>query len=282
MTEALVNSLLFKPPKARPYQFPTRKIGLVTRNGERITATYIKARGANVSILYSHGNAEDLNTAYSWMRRISRELNVNVMGYDYTGYGLSTGKPSEQNCYADIEAVFEHLRNERELSSHQIVLYGRSLGSGPSCYLAAKTAGENESVGGLILHSPFTSVYRVVMNLGFTVVGDKFSNIDQMKKVICPVLICHGKDDHVVPFSHGVSLQEAVKVKAAPCFMENVGHNDHGPAAEACLLQSANRYLDYHILARRLWMKPVSLKRFHSAPTQRKRRREFLIPRCEV
>jgi len=91
MTEALVNSLLFKPPKSRPYHFPSRKIRLKTRNDEQITATLIKSRGANVTVLYSHGNAEDLNTAYSWMRRISRELNVNVVGYDYSGYGLSTG-----------------------------------------------------------------------------------------------------------------------------------------------------------------------------------------------
>lgn len=52
----------------------------------------IRARSANVTFLYSHGNAEDLNSSYSWMRRLSRELNVNVIGYDYTGYGLSTGK----------------------------------------------------------------------------------------------------------------------------------------------------------------------------------------------
>jgi len=194
-----------------------------------------------------------------------------------------TGVPSEQNCYADIEEVYKFLRKDRGLFPHQIVLYGRSLGSGPSCYLAAKTAEEGASVGGLILHSPFTSVYRVVLNLGFTMVGDKFSNIDQIKKVDCPVFICHGKSDHVVPFSHGAMLQKAAKTKAEPCFMENVGHNDHGSVAEAYLLKSANRYLDYHILARRLWMKPSPLKRFISAPQMRRpRRRELLLPRCEV
>ena len=45
-----------------------------------------------MTLLYSHGNAEDLNISYGWMRRLSRALNVNVLGYDYTGYGISTGK----------------------------------------------------------------------------------------------------------------------------------------------------------------------------------------------
>lgn len=91
MVESIVNSLLFKPPMIRPYDFPSRMIHLTTKHREQITATMIRARSANVTLLYSHGNAEDLNSSYSWMRRLSRELNVNVVGYDYTGYGLSTG-----------------------------------------------------------------------------------------------------------------------------------------------------------------------------------------------
>ena len=93
----MVNQLLFKPPPIRPYDFPSRLIHLATNHREQITATYIKCRGANVTLLYSHGNAEDLNSSYSWMRCLSRELNVNVCGYDYTGYGLSTGKKRLQS-----------------------------------------------------------------------------------------------------------------------------------------------------------------------------------------
>ena len=105
---------------------------------------------------------------------------------------LATGTPSEDNCYADIEAAFNYLVKEKGISPHQIVLYGRSVGSGPSCWLARKTALNGNSVGGLILHSPFASVYRVVLNFGFTVIGDKFPNIDNIKDVSCPVFICHG------------------------------------------------------------------------------------------
>jgi pimeloyl-ACP methyl ester carboxylesterase len=192
-----------------------------------------------------------------------------------------TGTPSEENCYADIEAVYSCLVKDRGISPHQIVLYGRSVGSGPSCWLAAKTARDGNSVGGLVLHSPFTSVYRVVLNLGFTMVGDKFPNIDNIKQVTCPVMICHGREDGVVPFWHGVQLHSAVpaELQAKPFWMEDVGHNDHGPVAEAALMRNLNRYLDYHILARRLWEKLP--QRRLSSPT-RVKRRPAGVPRCEV
>ena len=59
-------------------------------------------------------------------------------------------------------------------------------------------------------------------------VGDKFPNIDTIQKTTCPVMICHGRDDEVVPFEHGMALYEACPNKTEPCWMEDVGHNDHG------------------------------------------------------
>jgi abhydrolase domain-containing protein 17 len=201
---------------------------------------------------------------------------------------IKTGTPSEDNCYADIEAVFDYLVKDKKLSPHQIVLYGRSVGSGPSCWLARKSARDGASVGGLMLHSPFTSVYRVVLNFGFTMVGDKFPNIDNIKNVACPVIVCHGRDDEIVPFCHGVMLHNAVPVEfqAKPLWMERVGHNDHGPEAEAELMASLNRYLDYHILARRLYLKAQpsasSASSRLKSPRRVKRRQVVMVPRREV
>jgi hypothetical protein len=93
------------------------------------------------------------------------------------------GEPSEENCYADIEAAFDHLINFRKLDSRQIIIYGRSVGSGPATYLAERCAKSHIEVGGLILECPFKSVLRVVADVGFTVMGDKFPNIDRMPQV---------------------------------------------------------------------------------------------------
>lgn len=169
-----ISSLLFQPPPPT-YLHPSRHFWLNTSTGSRIPAFYIERPNAQVTILFSHGNAEDLGMIYDWFNDLARVLRVNIMAYDYTGYGKSNGVPNEDSCYADIEAAFQYLLEIRRLQPEQIVLYGRSLGSGPSCYLAQKTAREGNSVGGLILQSPLLSAYRVALDFRFTMIGDRVS-----------------------------------------------------------------------------------------------------------
>ena len=163
----MISSLLFQPPTPT-YLHPSRHFWLNTETGGRIPAFFIERPNANVTILFSHGNAEDLGMIYDWFNDLARVLRVNIMAYDYTGYGKSQGTPCEQSCYADIEAAYRYLLTVRRYQPEQIVLYGRSLGSGPSCYLAAKTAREGRSVAGVILQSPLLSAYRVAFNFRFT------------------------------------------------------------------------------------------------------------------
>ena len=169
-----ISSLLFQPPPPT-YLHPSRHFWLNTSLGSRIPAFFIERPNAEVTILFSHGNAEDLGMIYDWFNDLSRVLRVNIMAYDYTGYGKSNGAPSEENCYADIESAYQYLLDVRGLQPEQIVLYGRSLGSGPSCYLASKTGKEGQSVGGVILQSPLLSAYRVAFDFRFTMAGDKVS-----------------------------------------------------------------------------------------------------------
>ncbi len=189
------------------------------RNGQvyKIPAFFIRRRNATQTILFSHGNAEDLGMMYPRMKDLAIVLGVNILAYEYTGYGLSIpgpttrGKndgsrsegddrisnegPSENMIYRNVEAAYRYLTEDRKIPPQQIVLYGRSLGSGPSCYLAAKTALSGNSVGGLVLHSPFLSVYKVVADLNgldMSLVGDLFHNERRARNIRCPTLIIHG------------------------------------------------------------------------------------------
>jgi len=202
-----------------------------TPSEHKIPAFFIKRRGAKITFLYSHGNAEDLGMMYNRMKDMARVLGVNILAYDYTGYGLSIGptsKPSESMCYKNIVAAYKYLRYDQNIPSSHIVLYGRSLGSGPSCYLAKKTAEQGESVAGLILHSPFLSIYRIVIDCGFNLVGDMFKNCNYVKKVICPVFVIHGTRDEVIPFWHGEALLELFpkSCRTKPFWVEGLGHNN--------------------------------------------------------
>jgi len=91
---AVVNMILFRPPRPvyPTYCFPSDVIELDTRLGNKICATTVEREGSVIWVLLSHANAEDLNTVYRSMVKLSSTLDVNVIGYDYSGYGLSTGE----------------------------------------------------------------------------------------------------------------------------------------------------------------------------------------------
>jgi fermentation-respiration switch protein FrsA (DUF1100 family) len=78
-------------------------------------------------------------------------MNVNLLSYDYEGYGRASGSPSETACYEDIDAAYQYLVETLNKRPEHIVIYGRSLGSGPSCYLAEKLSKSKITLGGLIL-----------------------------------------------------------------------------------------------------------------------------------
>jgi hypothetical protein len=112
-------------------------------------------------IIYSHGNATDLGAMFPMQVVLCHALNCHVVMYDYSGYGESGGVPEEACTYADMDAVYQYVLQESGLvdgDASRIVLYGQSVGSGPCCYLAAK----DDQVGGMILHSAFTSGMRVL------------------------------------------------------------------------------------------------------------------------
>ena len=137
-------------------------------------------------------------------REVSRLLKVNVMAYDYSGYGLSSAEtPSEEAVYADAEAALAYLVSVVNTPHNQIVLYGRSLGGGPSTYLAQKMSNMGNPPRGLVLQSPFLSAYRVAFHFRFSMPGDQFCNVDRIGDVMCPVYVIHGTNDEVVPFWNG-------------------------------------------------------------------------------
>lgn len=204
------------------------------------------------TILYSHANAEDLGNIYPWCKFLSKMLGVNIFAYDYTGYGLAMdqGPPSEDYCFADVSAAYTYLTYVLQIPPSSIVLYGRSLGSGPSCFLAARTAEDGEAVGGLILHAPFLSVYRIVIDSGCTLPGDRFPNVDFAPSIRSPVLFIHGTKDSIVPFNHSERLLDTIcePYRAEPVFIKGMGHNNVHASVRPMFIDRLRRYLDKHVL----------------------------------
>lgn len=145
-----INTLVFQPPKVTYLQTNSNFLWLTTKRNVTVPAFYID-RKSKITILFSHGNAEDLGMFYEAFCDFAREVRVNVLAYDYEGYGKAGGIPSEQGCYDCIDAAYQFLTEKLRIPSEQIVLYGRSIGSGPTCYLAERLHKQGKVLGGMIL-----------------------------------------------------------------------------------------------------------------------------------
>ena len=221
---SLISRIVFMPPSKHPEQDTENDVFLRTDHGSQIQVKMIKKDENALYLILSHGNAENIEGVYTWaINSLSNFVNVNIVMYEYTGYGINQEKTpsSEQYVYNDIEAVYHHLTDELKIPPNRIIAYGRSVGSGPSCYLA-----ENYPLGGLILNCGFMSVYRVIFKFRFTLPGDMFPNIDRMKRITCPVCIFHSIKDEIVPFYHGKELYKAAKNKFDPLFIDGTSHNN--------------------------------------------------------
>ncbi|KAI3882898.1 hypothetical protein MKX03_035914 [Papaver bracteatum] len=238
VTSSMAAKLAFFPPNPASYKLVTDEItGIITlntyphrenveilklptRKGNEIVAMYIRHPMATSTLLYSHGNAADLGQMYELFIELSIHLKVNLMGYDYAGYGQSSGKPSEHNTYADVEAVYKCLEESYGAKQENIILYGQSVGSGPTLDLAARLP----RLRAAVLHSPILSGVRVMYPVKRTYWFDIYKNIDKIPLVSCPVLIIHGTADEVVDCSHGKQLWELCKEKYEPLWLKGGNH----------------------------------------------------------
>nr|KJB10461.1 hypothetical protein B456_001G202500 [Gossypium raimondii] len=177
---------------------------LRTRRGNDIVAVHIKHPKASATLLYSHGNAADLGQMFELFVELCNRLRVNIMGYDYSGYGQSTGKPTECNTYADIDAAYTCLKERYGVKDEDLILYGQSVGSGPTVDLASRLP----NLRGVVLHSPILSGMRVLYPVKRTYWFD----------------IYKGTADEVVHHSHGKQLWELCKNKYDPLWVNGGGH----------------------------------------------------------
>lgn len=122
----VMNSMVFLPPNPPTYtqKSPFPITWIITKKKRQIPAHWITQKGASKTILYSHPNAVDLGVMFRWLEYLSRELNVNILHYEYIGYGLASyiGKPSENTTYESIEAAHQWL-NDKGIENSNILVY---------------------------------------------------------------------------------------------------------------------------------------------------------------
>lgn len=206
-------------PQPSSYQDTNEILKLATTDGFQLSAVYLPNPVATYTILYVHGNAEDLGDIQPVLQNL-QSIGFSVFAYDYRGYGTSQGTPSERHAYQDIDTAYTYLTQQLGVPPEKIIAYGRSVGGGSAVDLAAR-----QPIAGLVMESAFTSAFRVIIPIPI-LPFDKFLNIDKIKQVNCPVLVIHGKADEIIPFSHGQNLFAAAPEPKRSLWVDEAGHND--------------------------------------------------------
>jgi abhydrolase domain-containing protein 17 len=187
--------------------------------GGSLAAAYLPNPGAHYTLLYNHGNGEDMGDDMPILEDY-RRAGFAVLAYDYNGYGRSAGRASETAVYRNAEAAYDFLTGKLQVSPERVISFGQSLGAAAAIHLAS-----SRPVAGLIAQAPFLSAFRLVTQVPI-VPWDKFNNARVIRSVHCPVLIAHGRNDEVIPFWHGERIYQLANQPKAHIWLDGAGHND--------------------------------------------------------
>ncbi|QBG48126.1 alpha/beta hydrolase [Verrucomicrobia bacterium S94] len=215
--------ILFQPQPPGYKQLPN-EVRIPTTDGESINAVWLHNRDAEYTLFFSHGNGEDLSVVLPFLMEYYAD-HFSILAYDYRGYGSSDGTPSYRKAKDDAEAAYQWLVNKQAVKPADIIAIGRSLGGA----LAVQTAARHP-VGGLICECSFASAFRVKTRVRI-LPWDKFNNEKAIATVQCPVLIIHGRDDRIVPFSHGQKLYNAAPEPKRHFWIDDARHMNYAYVA---------------------------------------------------
>ena len=199
-------------------------VRLATEDGETLAGWFIPAPSPRGTVLYFHGNGGNIGHRVEIVRDF-HELGLNVLIFDYRGYGESSGSPGEQGTYRDAMAAWRHLTETRRIPAQSIVLFGESLGGAVAAWLA-----ERHTPGALVLYAAFTSVADMARALypilpARLVVRLNYDTRAALAGVKCPVLIMHSSEDEIVPYAQGETLYATAPRQKSLVTLRG-GHND--------------------------------------------------------
>lgn len=206
---------------------------------ERIHALYFEPQAKPVKgvVLYLHGNRGHLGR-WGKQHRTFTELGYAILLVDYRGYGKSSGRPSEQGLYEDGKAALDWLM--QRYPKDEIVLYGRSLGSGVAAYLSTL-----HTTKLLILETPYDRLPHVIQRqapfpMPKAVFRHTFPNDEWLAQTRCPAYIFAGSRDKLIPLKLSLRLKPLLPSPEHFFTIEGAGH------------RNLSAFAEYHFHLRRL------------------------------
>lgn len=209
----------------------TQLISIATDDGSPLAAWYQAPAAGLPTILYFRGNSQSFSREHERYEAFV-EAGYGFLAFDYRGFPGSPGELTEEHVLADAEAAYAWLAAKGD----PIVIWGRSLGSGPATYVASR-----HTVDALLLETPFLSAVSVAADrYGFLPVGllmyDQYPVNEWIVNVTAPVWVGHGSADKTIGYTHGERVYDLAPVKDELWIVEGGTHSDlwdHGIWDEA-------------------------------------------------
>lgn len=207
------------------HRLAARDVWFSSEDDTKLHAWWVPRARARGTVLYCHGNNGNISTRVGALAHLS-SLGLNVLAFDYRGYGRSHGRPTEKGLYQDARAAYDYLVGALEQRPESIILFGHSLGGA----VAIETA-LHRQIGGLVVQSSFTQVRDMARSLFprsplFLVARNQFRSLEKVRSIAVPKLFIHGTDDPTIPHEMGRRLFEAAAEPKEWHSVARAGHND--------------------------------------------------------
>jgi len=194
-----------------------------TLDGIKLNAWYIKADAGKPTVIYCHGQGENISQWQSIAQTLA-DNGYGIFMLEYRGHGRSDGSPSESGLYKDLESAVKYLTEYEHISQSDMVLWGRSLGGAVVADIASR-----DKFKGVILESTFTNIRAAGVHLcstkilegkfglwsklsttfiKFMPITQKFDTENKVSKISSHLLIGHSINDETIPVSMGIKLAE--------------------------------------------------------------------------
>ena len=196
-------------------------------------AWYCAPEKPDAVVLMCHGNAGNLSFRGQGVLNYRKRFNSAIMVFDYPGYGLSDGEPSERGCYASADAAYDWLTRGKRFRPEQIIVYGESLGGAIAVDLASR-----RQISALILVNTFANLPEIAQRIYYwlpvtMLMHNRFDSEGKIHDVRAPIFFTHGTVDQLIPYEHCLRLFARANNPKELLKREGKGHLD--PLSEDAL-----------------------------------------------
>lgn len=225
-----------------PFGLTAEDVHFSSEDGVALHGWWVPHPKPVAAVLYCHGNSGSLAHRIGFFRFLKR-LKVDLLLFDYRGYGRSAGTPSERGLFRDVRAAYDLLTGSLGRREEEVIVFGHSLGGAVAVELAL-----HRRPAGLVVQSSFTDLRSMARRLYPQLpVGllcrNQFRSIDKVGRLELPKLFVHGTGDGTVPFEMGRALYESAAAPKEFLAVERAGHNDLQTQGGAGYLRRLGRFI---------------------------------------